>query len=222
MAEELGARTEELRASRARLVASSNAARRKVERDLHDGAQQHLVLVDLKLGMAKKLISDNPRGIEAIDEAREDLGRALRDLRDLAHGIYPPTLTNDGLSAALQDAAKRATIPTAVEADGDRRYRPELEAAVYFCCVEALQNAGKYAGERAKATVTVTAGGSRLRFEVSDDGRGFDPGSVNGSAGLQNMADRIGALGGELLVESKPGTGTRVTGSVPLASPSAT
>jgi signal transduction histidine kinase len=216
MAEGLGTRTEELRASRARIVASSDETRRKVERDLHDGAQQHLVLLDLKLGLAKKVVADNPRGVAALEEAQADLERALSELRDLAHGIYPSVLTNDGLPAALREAAARSPIPVTVEAEGNSRYRPELEAAVYFCCLEAMQNAGKYAGEAAKANVRLTRQGHELIFEVRDDGRGFDPASANGSAGLQNMSDRIGALGGEVSIESSPGKGTRVVGSVPI------
>jgi signal transduction histidine kinase len=216
MAEELGARTEELRASRARIIASSDQTRQKVERDLHDGAQQHLVLLDLKLGLVKKLVSDNHRGVAALEEAEADLERALSELRDLAHGIYPSVLSNDGLHAALGYAASRSPIPVTVDVDGERRFEPELEAAVYFCCLEALQNAGKYAGEGATATVRLSAQGHELMFEVCDDGRGFDPSSVNGSAGLQNMADRVGALGGEVRVESEPGEGTTVAGSIPI------
>jgi signal transduction histidine kinase len=207
---------EELRASRARIVASSDQARRKVERDLHDGAQQHLVLLDLKLGLLERKLRDDPEARAGAAEARADLERALAELRDLAHGIYPSVLSNDGLPPALEEAASRAAIPTTVESDGTGRYSPELEAAVYFCCLEALQNAGKYAGEGAKATISLGAEDQELRFEVRDDGQGFDPSSANGSAGLQNMADRIGALGGELSVDSGPGEGTRVLGSVPI------
>jgi signal transduction histidine kinase len=218
MAEQLGTRTEELRASRARIVASSDETRRKVERDLHDGAQQHLVLLDLKLGLAKKLVSDDSRGVAALEEAQADLERALSELRDLAHGIYPSVLTNNGLASALEEAATRAPLPVEVEieVEGDRRYRPELEAAIYFCCLEALQNAGKHAGEGARATVRLSPAGFELKFEVQDDGRGFDAASVNGRAGLQNMDDRIGALGGEVRIESEPGEGTVVAGSVPI------
>jgi signal transduction histidine kinase len=217
MAEDLGRRNDELHASQARIVASSDEARRKVERDLHDGAQQHLVLLDLKLGMLKRALESDPAKAAAItDEAKADLDRALAELRDLAHGIYPSVLGNDGLAPALSEAAQRAAIPTSVESGGTGRHPPELEAAVYFCCLEALQNTGKYAGEGARATVQLSTSDGALRFEVSDDGQGFDPATVNGSAGLQNMTDRIGALGGELRIESKPGKGTTVAGSVPL------
>ncbi len=218
MATNLHARTEELRESRARVVASSDAARRRVERDLHDGAQQHLVLLDLKLALVEReLEAADPAAREAVAEARADLEKALAELRDLAHGIYPPALSNEGLASALEDAAQRAALPVTVEANGSDRYRPDLEAAVYFCCLEALQNAGKHAGPGAKATVRLTAEDGRLRFEVSDDGRGFAPAPANGNSGLKNMTDRIGALGGQIQIESSPGEGTKVAGSVPLS-----
>jgi signal transduction histidine kinase len=117
----------------------------------------------------------------------------------------------------LQEAAARAALPTTVDADGVARYRPEVEAAVYYCCLEALQNAGKHAGEGARATVTLRRDDGVLRFEVVDDGRGFAPAAVNGSDGLRNMADRLGAFGGTCTVTSSPGAGTRVAGSVPVA-----
>ena len=218
---ELRHATEDLRASRARIVASADEARRKVERDLHDGAQQHLVLLDLKLGLMERAVADDPQARAALDEVRGDLERALAELRDLAHGIYPSVLNNDGLSPALQEAAQRAAIPTTVESNGTSRYRPELEAAVYFCCLEALQNAAKYAGDGATATVELEAQTGKLTFEVRDDGQGFDPSLVNRTAGIQNMADRIGALGGEVSINSRPGEGTRVSGSVPIGEGSA-
>jgi signal transduction histidine kinase len=210
---------EELRASRARIVASSDEARRRVERDLHDGAQQHFVLLNLKLGLLDQKLDDDPAAAKQLTaELRSDLRRALEDLRDLAHGIYPAALENDGLPAALSEAAERAGIQTTVDCDSTGRFRPELEAAVYFCCLEALQNAAKYAGENARARVSLVQGNGELRFEVADDGVGFDSEAVGASAGLQNMTDRIGALGGELLVESAPGKGTRVSGVVPVSS----
>ena len=148
-------------------------------------------------------------------EIREDLARALAELRDLAHGIYPAVLASDGLPGALQAAAERSSTPVAVESDGVGRYGQELEAAVYFCCLEALQNAAKHAGEGAKVSVRLSQVDGHVQFEVKDDGRGYDAASVGASAGLQNMADRLGALGGELHIESEPGAGTTVRGSVP-------
>ena len=214
MTERLAAHDAEMRASRARIVAAADESRRNVERDLHDGAQQYLVLLELKLGLLSKAVADDPEASGLAAEVRADLARALAELRDLAHGIYPAVLESDGLAAALQAAAERASMAVTVEADGVGRHAAELEAAVYFCCMEALQNAAKHAGERAKATVRLSQVDGQVHFEVADDGRGYDSGSIRPSSGLQNMADRIGALGGELSIESAPGSGTTVSGTV--------
>jgi signal transduction histidine kinase len=211
--DELVSQAEELRASRERIVAAADEERRRVERDLHDGAQQQLVLLRLKLGQLER----DPGRRELIAEIRDDVERALAELRDLAHGLYPQALEAVGLRGALREAADRAPIAVTIDCDGTGRYRPELEAAVYFCCLEALQNAAKHAGEDARAAVTLAEDGGALKFEVSDDGRGFDA-QETGGAGLQNMTDRIGALGGELKIASTPGTGTRVAGVIPLES----
>jgi signal transduction histidine kinase len=217
MAERLAAHDVELRASRARIVAASDEARRNVERDLHDGAQQYLVLLQLRLGRARRMLETDPdeAGV-AMDEAITELTHALAELRNLAHGIYPAVLESDGLPGALNAAAERAAMPVTVEADGVGRYAQELEAAVYFCCVEALQNAAKHAGEGAKATVHLSQTDRQVQFEVTDDGLGYDAGSIGPSSGLRNMADRIGALGGELQIKSAPGVGTTVRGAVPM------
>jgi signal transduction histidine kinase len=208
---------EELRASRARVVAAADTERRALERDLHDGAQQQLVLLGLKLGMAGRLIDSDPAAARALhEELKGELELALRELRDLAHGIYPPLLESEGLRGALDEATKRATIAVSLECDGIGRYPSELEAAVYFCCREALQNASKHAGETARATVRLRQDGGALSFEVSDDGRGFDPAATRISAGTQNMTDRIGALGGSVKITSAPGQGTTIAGTIPL------
>jgi signal transduction histidine kinase len=207
---------EEVRESRARIVAASDESRRRVERDLHDGAQQHLVLLQLKLGLVSQAVNGDAEAAAIVDEARADLVRALGELRELAHGIYPAVLENDGLADALAEAAQRAAVPTQVKCDGAGRYPSELEAAVYFCCLEALQNAAKHAGEGAAAIVMLRESGGGLVFEVADDGHGFEAAGTEGSAGLQNMADRIGALGGSLRIDAAPGQGTTVTGTVPL------
>ena len=216
MTERLAVHNAEMRASRERIVAASDESRRRVERDLHDGAQQYLVLLELKLGLLTKVVADDPEASALADEVRDDLARSLAELRDLAHGIYPAVLESDGLPGALQAAAERASIPVTVHADGVGRYAQELEAAVYFCCVEALQNAAKHAGDGAAATVRLGQADRDVQFSVSDDGRGYDAASIGQSAGLQNMADRIGALGGEVQIESTPGAGTTVRGAVPI------
>ena len=203
---------DELRASRSRIVAAADEERRRVERDLHDGAQQRLVLAQLKLGQ----LARHPERDELVGELQADLDRALAELRDLAHGLYPQVLESDGLPGALQDAATRAALPTTVECDGAGRYRPELEAAVYFCCLEALQNASKHAGPGASITVCLAERTDLLEFQVQDTGRGFERTVSASRGGLQNMVDRIGALGGELRIDSRPGAGTTVIGSVPV------
>jgi signal transduction histidine kinase len=217
LGESLNEMLDQLQESRARIVAASDSARRKVERDLHDGAQQRLVLAQLKLGTLQRQIAADPQSAaQSASELHEELAGALAELRDLARGLYPPLLESDGLPGALTDAAARSPIPTTVDLDSAGRYSPELEAAVYFCCLEALQNAAKYAGEAARACVTLASSDQELTFAVTDDGAGFDPSTVNGSSGLQNIADRIGALGGSVRIESTPGHGTRVAGAVPL------
>jgi signal transduction histidine kinase len=207
-----------LRESRARIVAASDSARRRVERDLHDGAQQRLVLLGLKLALASAQAERDPAAVAAdLAALREDLDCALSELRDLAHGIYPAVLEHDGLPAALREAARRAGIPTEIATDGAGRYSTDLETAVYFCCLEALQNAAKHAGDGARARIDLADHDGELTFEISDDGLGFDVPPARQSAGLQNMADRVGALGGTLRVDSAPGAGTRVIGAVAKA-----
>jgi signal transduction histidine kinase len=210
---ELLARLDELRASRQRLVAAQDEERRRLERNLHDGAQQNLVAIKVKLGLAEVMSSkDTEKARELISGLKSDVDEALETLRDLARGIYPPLLADKGLTAALESQARKATLPVTVEADGVNRYPQEVEAAVYFCCLEALQNIQKYAGAT-KATIRLSAEDATLRFEVEDDGRGFDPLKAVGS-GLQNMRDRLDALGGVLTIRSSA-NGTRLIGSLP-------
>jgi signal transduction histidine kinase len=215
--DELRIANEELRASRSRIVAASDQSRRQIERNLHDGAQQHLVALAVKLGLARQLIESDPATLNTmLEELRGDVQTTLTELRELAHGIYPPLLMDRGLREALVAAANRAVLPADVEADVGR-YPADMEAAVYFCCLEALQNAGKHAGEGATITINVDADDHELRFSVVDTGAGFDmnSGAVRGH-GFVNMADRLGAIGGRLDVDSEPGAGTRIAGVIPL------
>ncbi len=208
----------ELQASRARIVASADASRREIERNLHDGAQQHLVAMAVKMRLATQLVdSDAGSAKSMLEEVRGDLQAAVQELRDLAHGIYPPLLMDRGLEAALGAATARAALPTDLHAEGLGRYPTPVEAAVYFCCLEAIQNARKHAGEGASVRVSIAEADGRLRFEVADDGAGFDVGGKGGGHGFVNMADRLGAIGGALDVVSEPGEGTRVRGWVPTA-----
>jgi signal transduction histidine kinase len=218
MLTELRRNAEELQASRARVVAAADEERRRAERDLHDGAQQQLVLLGLKLAAAERLVARDPHAAAAaIAELRGDLQEAIAQLREFARGIYPAVLESEGLTAALGQAVERAAIAATITSDGARRYPAELESAVYFCCLEALQNAAKHAGERARAEVRLAERDGELVFEVADDGRGFDAtGHAAESSGLQNMMDRVGALGGRLTIASAPGEGTTVTGTIPL------
>jgi signal transduction histidine kinase len=207
---------DEHRRAALRLASASDARRRSAERDLHDGVQQHMALLGLKLSMLKRVIREDPDRAEAIcAELSSDLQDALGELRTLAHFIFPAVLENEGLLPALELAADRGGIPTRVRLDPVRRYPLEVEAAIYFCCLEALANAAKHAGEAATATVTITEDGGDLVFDVADDGAGFRLADAEDRAGLQHVADRIDALGGHFVVESEPGTGTHLRGSVP-------
>jgi signal transduction histidine kinase len=210
---------DELRASRARIVASADAERRRIERDLHDGAQQRLVGLMFKVQETRELAGSDPESAQAaLDALKAELQSALDEIRDLAQGIYPPLLSDGGLGEALPATAARATIGCRVESDGVGRYSPELEAAVYFCCTEALQNASKHAGDGARASISIREEAGRLVFVIEDDGAGFVPEHAGRGIGLTNMRDRLGAIGGQLEIESAPGRGTRVTGAVPLGS----
>jgi signal transduction histidine kinase len=214
---DLQARLEELRASRQRLVKAQDDERRKLERNLHDGAQQHLVALKLKLGLAETLAAKDPEKAKAtIQQLKADADEALETLRDLARGIYPPLLADRGLAAALQSQARKATVPVEISADGIGRYPQDVESAVYFCCLEALQNVQKYASATS-ARVELEAGRGQLRFAVIDDGAGFDPASVVMGAGLQNIRDRLDALGGSFEIVSAPAQGTALRGSLVVA-----
>lgn len=214
--DEVRRQSAELQASRGRIVAAADRARRQIERNLHDGAQQHIVALAVRVKLVGQVLEKDPeRARAALDEIGIAIEDTLQELRDLAHGIYPPLLADKGLSAALESAARRATLPVTVHADGLARYAPESEATIYFCVLEALQNAGKYAGEGASVMVDVREDEGSLAFVVSDDGTGFDVSARGSGAGFTNMIDRLGALGGSLRVESAPGRGTRVVGAVP-------
>jgi signal transduction histidine kinase len=213
---DLQARLVELRASRQRLVTAQDEERRKLERNLHDGAQQHLVALKVKLGLAEMLASRDPEKAKAtITQLKDDADEALETLRDLARGIYPPLLAQKGLGAALESQARKATVAVNVDADGIGRYSQDVEAAVYFSVLEALQNVQKYA-QASQATVRLREEDGTLRFGVADDGTGFDVTATARGSGLTNMADRIDALGGDVQLSSEPGRGTQLYGWVPL------
>jgi signal transduction histidine kinase len=213
---ELQARLVDLRASRQRLVAAQDQERRRLERDLHDGAQQQLVALAVKQRLAEGLVRRDPdKAAQMLADLQADTTQALENLRDLARGIYPPLLADRGLPAALEGHARKVHVPVTIEADGLGRYPQEVEAAVYFCCLEALQNIVKYA-DALHVSVNLSMEAGQLSFSVTDDGKGFDPASKPPGSGLQGMADRMDALGGILEVRSEPGTGTTVTGRIPI------
>jgi signal transduction histidine kinase len=208
---------EELRASRQRLVAAQDEERRRLERNIHDGAQQQLVALAVKIRLARTMAGRDVEKAQALmEELQGETQEALENLRDLARGIYPPLLADKGLAAALEAQARKVPFPVRVEPNGVGRYQAEAEATAYFCVLEALQNAAKYA-EASSAVVRLGHEDGDLVFTVSDDGRGFDPATTPRGSGLQNMADRLEALGGLLEIRSSRGEGTTVTGRVPVA-----
>jgi signal transduction histidine kinase len=209
-------RLDELRASRQRLVTAQDEERRRLERNLHDGAQQHLIALKIKATLAETQMQKDPDSARTtIAQIKSDADEALGTLRDLARGIYPPLLADSGLVVALESHARKGSVPIVVEADHIARYPQELEAAVYFCVLEALQNVQKYAGA-SKATVRLREIDSTLCFEVEDDGSGFDVITAKRGAGTTNMIDRLDALGGALILVSDPGHGARVSGTLPF------
>jgi len=210
--------THELQASRARVVKAADAERRRVERDLHDGAQQHLVALSVNLRLARELAAERPaEAAELLAKLEQTAEEGLRELRQLVHGIFPPVLATRGLPRALGAAARRLPINTTVRVQ-ERRYDSNVEAAVYFCCLEALQNAAKHAGSDVRVVVEVNEQHGALVIRLSDDGPGFDVTAARGD-GLASMRDRLAALGGSLEIDSGPGRGTTVSGRIPLRTP---
>jgi signal transduction histidine kinase len=212
----LAASLDEVAASRKRLVGAADSARRRIERDLHDGAQQQLIALRVKLELAREALEREPSGAAGmVAGLGSEVEEIIEGVRSLARGIYPALLASDGLGEALRAAARRSPVPVAVDVDGVGRLPAETESAVYFCCLEALQNVAKHADGATAIGVRLRAG-EDLRFEVGDDGCGFLAGNSNGGSGITGMRDRLAAVGGELWVESTPGGGTRVRGRVPL------
>jgi len=214
--DEVRKQADALRESRARVVASGDAERRRVERNLHDGAQQHLVALAVNLRLAKDIIVDDQEtGLEMLDQLAGEVQETIQELRELAHGIYPPLLVDSGLVEALRAAANRNPLPVHIVATGIGRYPSETEAAIYFCCLEALQNAAKHA-PNAAVEVRIWEESGGLLFTVADDGPGFDSATAERGHGYINMADRLGAIGGTVRWDSEMGKGSEVRGSVPL------
>jgi signal transduction histidine kinase len=213
---ELFQRLDQLKASRQRLVAAQDETRRRLERDLHDGAQRQLIALKERLALARKAARRDPRETkEILVQVNAEAGEALEALRDLARGIYPPLLADQGLVAALEAQARKVAVPVEVRGENIVRYPQEIEAAAYFCCLEGLQNILKHANA-SEVTIELFATDRALAFSVTDDGSGFDANRVGGGSGLQNMSDRVEALDGALSVASSAGRGTTVSGTVPV------
>jgi signal transduction histidine kinase len=207
---------EDLRASRQRLVTAQDEARRRLERNIHDGAQQDLVALAIKLQLGETTVATDPAQTGPVfGELKADTAGALENLRDLARGIYPPLLADLGLAAALNAQASKSPLPVTVEADRIGRFGQDTEAAVYFCCLEALQNTAKYA-HATQVRICLQASNGTLRFTVSDDGTGYDTRCTPMGSGLRNMADRLAALRGQLEIQSAPRQGTMITGHLPI------
>lgn len=213
---ELQATIEDLRASRRRLVQAQDEERHRIERNLHDGAQQQLVALTIQISLLEDDAGDPAGVLKMAGELRSGLHAALDDLRALARGIYPPLLADQGLVPALKAQASKAPLPVLIEADGIGRYPRDAEAAVYFCILEALQNVAKYS-HASRATVAVSCPDSHLEFSITDDGAGFEPANVTHGTGLQGMTDRLAAVGGSLRILSQTGHGTTVSGTLPTA-----
>jgi signal transduction histidine kinase len=206
----------QLRAARVRSLEASDAERRRIQRDLHDSAQQRLVSVRIHLAMmAERMPGDADR--QKVEALGRDLEAALKEIRAVTLAGYPDSVLRKGVAASLQAFAAGAPIPVDIEADGVGRLDPVVEQGVYFCCLEALQNVVKHGGRNATARIRFRREPEALVFEVEDSGRGFDPAHVAPGEGLINMADRMELLGARLSIDSRPGLGTRIRGVVPLA-----
>jgi signal transduction histidine kinase len=212
----LAERAAEVEASRSRLVTAADEERRRLERDLHDGAQQHLVALAVLIQLARTASDDRHQPL--LTEASGLLETAIAEIRRLAHGIYPPLLVSGGLARALPAVAAKAPGAVQLNLQGLGRYSASIETALYFCCSEALQNAAKHSGPGATVTITAHADERMLSLTISDNGRGFEPATVG--TGLTNMTDRLSAIGGKLFIDTAPGHGTRITAS--LKNPSRT
>jgi signal transduction histidine kinase len=215
VAVEQGHLESELRGSMARLVEAGDTERRRIQRDIHDSAQQRLVALRVHLELAGERIADRPESRALVERLGLEVDGALAELRTVAHGLYPPLLASRGVTEALRSVSRDGPLSVRISAEGFGRHSAAVEATVYFCCLEALQNATKHAGNGSSVDIRLDAQDSEVRFQVSDNGAGFDPGTVKRGAGLTNIADRVTAAGGTLSIQSTPGRGTRIEGLLP-------
>jgi signal transduction histidine kinase len=214
LAVENGALEGELRESRARILEAGHEARRRIERDLHDSAQQRLIALRIHLTLAGERVEHEPERAE-LERLGLEVDQTIDELRDLAQGAYPQVLARAGLGGALRAAALRSSIPVSVQDAGLRRHTEALETTAYFCCLEGLQNAAKHAGPDVAVTIRLSENGGGMRFSVADDGTGFDPASVERSSGLMNIRDRVAAVGGIVTIDAAPGRGTVISAELP-------
>lgn len=208
---------EELRRSRAQVVAAADADRRRIERELHDGPQQRLVALAVELQRARLLAEDAPAAlVELLDVLAADVRAALAELRELAERIHPPLLEGPALPATLRAAVARTPVPVGIDAEPLGSLSEPVAAAVYLCCLDAVENAAAHGGPDVRVRIVLRRDANGVRFEVSDDGGGFDPAATAPGAGLARLADRVTALGGRVSVESSLGGGTRLAATIPL------
>ncbi len=212
----------ELHDSRARIAASADNERRRIEREIHEGAQQRLLGLRIRVNLAGRAGEDPAAATAALRELASDVDAAIAEVGALARGTYPYVLTDQGLTAALALAAGDARVSTTVVAESRRRYAADVEHAVYFCCLEAMQNAAKHAGDAAVVHITVAERDDSVCFDVHDDGAGFDVDTTPAGVGLTTIRDRVAAVGGRVTIESTPGRGTRINAAIPLTPTHAT
>lgn len=206
----------ELQLTRVRLLDASDRERLRVQRDLHDSAQQRLISVRIRLGLlASAAASADER--ERLEQLGQELDDALADIRSVTRAGSPELLARFGVPSCLRSAASTSPVPVRIEAVGFGRLDPQIEQSVYYCCLEALQNVIKHAGPNAVARIRLRRASDNVTFEVEDSGRGFDPARVERGEGLTNLTDRLAVMRGRLSIDSRPGMGTRIFGEIPIA-----
>jgi signal transduction histidine kinase len=198
------------------LVDAADAERRRIERNIHDGAQQQLVAIGVKAGLARTMVQRDPsKAMEILDQLRDDAAAASKDLRNMTRGADPPLLADEGLEAALMAKTRSTPIPVSIDAHDVPRAPTAVEVAAFYCCSEAIQNAVKYA--RASAIrVSIRHRPDRLAVAIADDGIGFDPTTTRRGVGMRSMQERVASLGGSLDVRSAPGRGTTLRVTLPI------
>jgi signal transduction histidine kinase len=213
---DLSASIRALEASRKRVASAADEERRRIEQDLHDGAQQGLIALRIKLQLLQEVATEDPEAIvPALADAGARVDATLDHIRNLAKGIYPSVLRDLGLSYALATVIRELPVRVVLQTELERRFEPEVETAIYFCCVEALQNIAKHCGAHSRAGLLLSERRHGLRFLLTDDGPGFDPARTSNTSGITGMRDRLEAIGGQLTISSVPGHGTTITGHVP-------